>query len=117
MQIIGGDSDFSMEIFDPPDGLFNGVALQPPNTQLLDATLSNPSRAAFVSPMIAQDALLQGVLTPEQLALLDRADHSITELPQSNQAPIAGGLRSTGEVLVEATVVRSERSSSAAHFP
>ena len=107
VQIIGGDAELSMEVFDPTTGIFNAKALLPPNADLLGATLSTQSRAALFSPSISQDPLLQGVLTSEQLALLDRADHSITEIPQSNQALVAGGLKSTGEVLSSATLVRS----------
>jgi hypothetical protein len=40
VQVIGGDADFSMEIFDPQDGIFNGLAYLPPTPELLRATLS-----------------------------------------------------------------------------
>jgi hypothetical protein len=111
VQIIGGDADLSMEVFDPTTGIFNAKALLPPNTDLLGATLSTQSRAALFSPTISQDPLLQGVLTPEQLALLDRADHSITELPSLNQALVAGGINSAGQTLNSATLVSSSTAS------
>jgi hypothetical protein len=79
VQIIGGDAELSMEVFDPADGIFIAKALLPPNANLLGATLSTQSRAALFSPLVVQDPLLQSVMTPEQLALLDRADQSITE--------------------------------------
>ena len=107
VQVIGGDADFSMEIYDPADGLFMGLALLPPNAGLLGATLSTHSRAALMSTMIAQDALLSGVLTQQQLDLLDRADHSITELPAQNKALVAGGVNSAGQFLNSATLVQS----------
>jgi hypothetical protein len=107
VQLIGGDAEFSMEIFDPTTGIFNAKALLPPNANLLGATLSTQSRAALFSPSISQDPLLQSVLTPEQLALLDRADQSITELPQTNQALVAGGVNSAGQVLKSAKLVSS----------
>ncbi|HSE84647.1 MAG TPA: kelch repeat-containing protein [Candidatus Binatia bacterium] len=111
VQIIGGDTDLSMEVFDPTDGIFIARALLPPNADLLDATLSTQSRAALFSPMISQDPLLQGVLTPEQLALLDRADHSITELPSRNQVLVAGGINSAGQTLNSANLVSSSSAS------
>jgi len=111
VQIIGGDTDLSMEVFDPVTGIFNAKALLPPNADLLGATLSTHSRAALFSPSISQDPLLQGVLTSEQLALLDRADHSITELPSRNQALIAGGINSAGQVLNSATLLKSSAAS------
>src|SRR6266542_2615003 len=111
VQIIGGDAELSMEVFDPTNGIFLAKALLPPNADLLGATLSTQSRAALFSPSISQDPLLQGVLTPEQLALLDRADQSITELPSRNQALVVGGINSAGQILNSANLVSSSRAS------
>ena len=111
VQIIGGDAELSMEVFDPNDGIFIAKALLPPNADLLGATLSTQSRAALFSPLVLQDPLLQGVLTPEQSALLDRADQSITELPSRNQALIAGGINSAGQILNSAKLVQSSSAS------
>ncbi len=111
VQIIGGDAELSMEVFDPRDGVFIAKALLPPNIDLLGATLSTQSRAALFSPSISKDPLLQGILTAEQLSLLDRADQSITELPSRNQALVAGGVNSTGQVLNSAKLVSSSRAS------
>ena len=111
VQVIGGDSDFSMEVFDPTNGIFIAKALLPPNADLLGATLSTQSRAALFSPTISQDPLLQGVMTPEQSALLDRADQSITELPSRNQALVAGGINSAGQILNSAKLVSSSTAS------
>jgi len=111
VQVIGGDVDFSMEIFDPELGWFNALALLPPTVDSLDATLSTQSRAALISPTISQHQLLQGSLTHDQLALLDRANHSSTELPAQNQALIAGGLSSAGQFLNSATLVSSSSAS------
>jgi hypothetical protein len=111
VQIIGGDAELSMEVFDPTDGIFIAKALLPPNANLLGATLSTQSRAALFSPLVLQDPLLQGVMTPEQSALLDRADQSITELPSRNQALVAGGISSAGQILNSAKLVSSSTAS------
>jgi hypothetical protein len=119
VQIIGGDSDFSMEIFDPQVGNFNGVAYLPPTPELLGATLSTRSRAALISLTASQNPnlLLGTPLTPEQLDLLDlldRADHTITELPAQNQALVAGGVKRVGQefqVLNSASLVSSSPAS------
>ena len=111
VQIIGGDAELSIEVFDPLTGIFNAKALLPPNANLLGATLGTHSRAALFSPLILQDPMLQGVLTPEQSALLDRADQSITELPARNQALVAGGINSAGQILKSANLVRSSSAS------
>jgi hypothetical protein len=50
-------------------------------------------------------------MTPEQLALLDRADQSITELPSRNQALVAGGIDSAGQTLNSAKLVSSSAAS------
>ena len=111
VQIIGGDAELSMEVFDPANGVFIAKALLPPNADLLGATLSTQSRAALFSPSISQDPLLQGVLTPEQSALLDRADQTITELPSQNKALVAGGINSAGQILNSASLVNSSSAS------
>ena len=111
VQIIGGDADLSMEVFDPLTGIFNAKALLPPNINLLGATLGTQSRAALFSPLILQDPMLQGVLTPEQSTLLDRADQSITELPSRNQALVVGGINSAGQILNSAILIQSSSAS------
>src|SRR5258705_8493079 len=111
VQIIGGDPELSMEVFDPSNGIFIAKALLPPNAALLSATLSTQSRAALFSPLIVQDQILQGVMTPEQSALVDRADQSITELPSRNQALVAGGINSAGQILNSAKLVSSSSAS------
>src|SRR5688572_1701898 len=111
VQIIGGDAELSMEVLDPTNDIVIAKAVLPPNTDLLGATLSTQSRAALFSPSISQDPLLQGILTAEQLSLLDRADQSITELPERNQALVAGGVNSAGQVLNSARLVSSSRAS------
>jgi hypothetical protein len=111
VQIIGGDAELSMEVFDPRDGIFIAKAFLPPNADLLGATLSTQSRAALFSPLVLQDPLLQGVMTPEQSVLLDRADQSITELPSRNQVLVAGGINSTGQILNSAKLVSSSKAS------
>ena len=55
--------------------------------------------------------MLQGTLTPEQSALLDSADQSITELPSLNQALVTGGINSAGQILKSATFVKSSSAS------
>jgi hypothetical protein len=41
VQVIGGDSDYSMEIFDSDTIGFNAIALMPPTAELVPETLSN----------------------------------------------------------------------------
>ncbi|HEX9444547.1 MAG TPA: kelch repeat-containing protein, partial [Candidatus Binatia bacterium] len=107
VQVIGGDASYSMEIFDPATGGFNAIAMLPPIPEMLDATLTTEGRAALINPAIAQHPVVGSLLTPDDLALLDRADQTITEIPGSNQALVAGGVNSAGQVLDSAVLVSS----------
>jgi phosphatidylserine/phosphatidylglycerophosphate/cardiolipin synthase-like enzyme len=108
VQVIGGDAGWSMEMFNPETASFNSFAQLPPTADLLSATLSTQSRAALITTTIAQNPAVQGALTDQQLSeLLDRADHSLTELAQSNQALVAGGINSSGEFLTSSVLVSS----------
>ena len=107
VQIIGGDASFSMEIYDPATGGFNAIAMLPPIPEMLDATLTTQGRAALTNPNIAQHPTVGALLTPDDLALLDRADQTITEIPGLNQALVAGGVDSAGNVLDSVVLVQS----------
>jgi MBG domain (YGX type) len=107
VQVIGGDSDYSMEIFDSDTIGFNAIALIPPTAELVPETLSNESRAALMSLTIAEHPIIQGMLSNGLVELLDRADQSITELAQFNHAFVAGGVNSAGQVLDSVVVVKS----------
>jgi hypothetical protein len=107
VQVIGGDAEWSMEMFNPETDSFNALVHLPPTSELLSATLSTQSRAALITTSIAQHPTLQGALSDELINLLDRADHSATEITQSNQALVAGGLNSRGEFLASSVLVSS----------
>ena len=111
VQVIGGDAAFSMEIFDPAGENFNGLASLPPTEELLSATLSTQSRAALITTAIAQNPYCVTCTTADFLKLLDRTDHSLTEIPQFNQALVAGGVDSAGQVLTSAYVLKSSPAS------
>ena len=55
----------------------------------------------MITTIIQQNPVLQGQpeLTPEIIALLNRLDHTVTEIPQSNRALIAGGVNDAGQIL------------------
>jgi hypothetical protein len=103
VQVIGGNAEGSMEIFDPNGEFFNARAILPPDSALLDETLSARSRAALIRPQP------QGWLSLELYELLNRQDHSLTEMPQANQAMVAGGVNSDGQVLTSTVLVKSSR--------
>ena len=110
VQIIGGDAELSMEVFDPSNGIFIAKALLPPNASFLAQRSARKAARRFFRRWSARSAAPR-VLTPEQLALLDRADQSITELPSRNQALVAGGINSAGQILNSAKLVSSSTAS------
>jgi Big-like domain-containing protein/carboxypeptidase family protein/Kelch motif protein len=107
VQVIGGDSGFSMEIYDPSTGGFNAIAMLPPVPEMLDATLTTVGRAALTNTNIAQHPTVGSLLTADDVALLNRADQTITEIPGTNEALVAGGVDSTGNVLDSVVLVQS----------
>ena len=109
IQIIGGDGEFSMEMFDPATNSFIALAHVPPHEDYLDNILASRTRSALITTIIQQNPVLQGQpeLTPEIIALLNRLDHTVTEIPQSNRALIAGGVNDAGQILSSATMVSS----------
>ena len=109
VQIIGGDGEFSMEMFDPETNVFIALAHVPPHEDYLNNILASRTRSALITTIIQQNPVLQGQpeLTPEIIALLNRLDHTVTEIPQLNQALIAGGVNDAGQILRSATTVSS----------
>ena len=109
VQVIGGDGEFSMEMFDPATNSFIALAHVPPHANYLNNVLASRTRSALITTIIQQNPVLQGQseLSAEILALLNRLDHTVTEIPQSNKALIAGGINDAGQILNSATVVSS----------
>ena len=109
VQVIGGDGEFSMEMFDPVTNLFIALAHVPPHEDYLNNILVSRTRSALITTIIRQNPVLQGQpeLTAEIIALLNRLDHTVTEIPQSHRALIAGGVNDAGQILSSATVVSS----------
>ena len=102
VQIVGGNSDESMEIYDP----------------------SFPGVGAYAHVLPATDTctnLRPGILTSQTRAALfhngqsdttlDRSGHTISELTGSNQALVAGGSNSSGTVLDSIALMGSNSAS------
>jgi len=113
VQIIGGDGEFSMEMFDPATDSFIALAHIPPHDDYFYSILVGRTRSALITTIIQQNPMLQGTpeLTPEIVALLNRLDHTVTEIPQSNRALIAGGINDAGQILSSAIIVSSSAAS------
>lgn len=119
VQIIGGDDQHSMEMFNAQGRYFTAraqiVTDLKAQTAIAEA-LGAESRAALINshgflargaqPGIGESAAHAGTLeelvnNPELLArLLDRTDHTITELPGMAAALVTGGISSAGTTLM-----------------
>jgi hypothetical protein len=93
VQVIGGDSGGSMEIYVPEFDDFEAYAHLPATTPVADV-LSTRTRAPLFRNGQAD-------------ASLDRSSHTITEIPQSNMALVAGGMNGVGQTLQSVAVLTS----------
>ena len=110
VQIIGGSADFSMEMFNAESSVFSALAHLPPTPDLLEATLGTESRAALISSAIVGAPALQSALQDPAIAeLLDRSDYTVTEIPQTDTALVAGGVNDKGEVLALSALISSSQ--------
>jgi hypothetical protein len=102
LQIIGGNDHTSMEIYDPANQMFGAHAHVLPDfddhPDLIAEIMKAPTRAALFH---------NGQSDP----LLDRTGQTITELPESNRALVAGGIDSDGNTLSSASVLNSSPAS------
>ena len=105
VQIIGGNNDGSMEIYDPVFEGFGAYAHVLPESDscvgLSSQILNSQTRAALFHNGQAD-------------ALLDRSGHTITEL--NGQALVLGGVNSSGTVLSSSAVLGSSSASISTDF-
>ncbi|HET8782000.1 MAG TPA: kelch repeat-containing protein, partial [Pyrinomonadaceae bacterium] len=96
VQVIGGNNDRSMEIYDPAEGIFGAYAHvlpeSDPCTGLHNQVLGSQTRAALFHTGAADE-------------LFDRSGHTITEL--GGEALVVGGANGAGAVLGSSSVVTS----------
>ncbi len=98
VQIIGGSDHEVMEIYDPAANQFGAHAHVFPigdsHPELLQQIMDAPTRTALFR-------------LGSTNVITDRARHSITELPASKEALIAGGVDSNGRFLTTVSIVNS----------
>ena len=100
VQVIGGNNKKSMEIFVPASALyFTAKATLIPSSNPTSDILRTQTRAALFHKA--------STLADAPAGLLDREDHSITEIPQSNQALVGGGVDSYGNFLTSTSLLSS----------
>ena len=98
VQIIGGSDHEVMEIYDPAVDRFGTHAHVFPfgdsHPELLQQIMDAPTRAAMFRPGASS-------------ILLNRSGHTITELPVTNEALIAGGADSNAAFLNSTSILKS----------
>jgi hypothetical protein len=116
VQVIGGDLDGTMELYDPESRGFGAVAHLVPTADLIPfgAMLNSQTRSAYVDAVDYRTAKFKhpypASMTEsmtESNQLLDRADYSSVEIPEQNLAVIAGGVSRDGQYLASLEVFRS----------
>src|SRR2546426_6840862 len=105
VQVIGGSQDNSMEMFDPAGASFSAYAQVLIGSTSVEQVLRAQTRAALFHNL--QDGALVGAFATQ----LDRDEHSLTEMPERNQALVAGGIDTSGQSLQSAAVLSSSSAS------
>ncbi|HZI60354.1 MAG TPA: kelch repeat-containing protein, partial [Pyrinomonadaceae bacterium] len=102
VQIIGGNSDVSLEIYQPSNGEIGAYVHLLPDTDtctgLRTGVRDSQSRAALFFSEASE-------------TVYNRTGHSITELPGSNQALVVGGQNNAGSALNSSSIFASSPAS------
>ena len=113
VQIIGGDDEGSMEMFNAEGRYFTARAqvLADPHSQTgIAEVLRAPSRAALINNHGSLRQRADGGVSGhgEILArLLDRSEHTITEIPETFSTLVTGGISGNGITLMSAMTTSS----------
>ena len=104
VQIIGGDDQGSMEMFNTEGRYFTARAkILPDSTSQtsIEEVMRAPSRAALINNHAGQPLVLRNPLDQNETIarLLDRDEYTITELPETFSALVTGGVDGSGTTL------------------
>ena len=97
VQIIGGSDQDTMEMFNPEGDYFTAQAHLFGNYDSFPAILRTHSRAALIHQTMPGSGEPQGKPGGTLYELLNRRGHSLTDISQSNQALLAGGVDASGQ--------------------
>ena len=119
VQVIGGDEGRSLEVFNTDGRYFTALAHLSSDTdspEMISEVLRSESRAALIHKADRDGQGKQGGYfllkdrregTEPLYELLDRSDHTLTEIPESRIALIAGGIDSGGKTLSSMAALES----------
>src|ERR1041384_1357697 len=105
VQVIGGDDERSMEMFNADGKNFTAYARLLPGSSPVSTILRAQPRAGIIHETTPGDMKLQSALPAALEDLLDRGEHSLTEMPQAGSAVIAGGASGSGRVLKSVVIL------------
>jgi hypothetical protein len=112
VQAIGGDAERTMELFNPA-GYFSSLVHLARAPEFESAAMRSAGRLALIGPSAGavadSEVPIAGgrqIVRPVQ-SLLDRIDYSMTEIPESGAAIVAGGVSSAGRYQQTAVLFES----------
>jgi hypothetical protein len=125
VQVLGGDYDGTMEIYDPIKNVFSAPAHLVPTADIFPVAdiLHAQTRGAFIDAKIpardksGNEKQARAYTSSSRNALkshaelLSRVDYSYVEIGQSNQAVVAGGLDGRGQYLRSVFLLNSSPAS------
>ncbi|MGH9845556.1 MAG: Kelch repeat-containing protein, partial [Blastocatellia bacterium] len=109
VQVIGGDDEITMEMFNAETVRFTAYGHLLDDPDALPAVLRAPTRAALVHSRNAFAVGAPRARIPDDSLgkMFDRNGSSFTELPQSGQVVVIGGLNSSGKYLSSAVALNT----------
>jgi len=97
VQVIGGDPEATMELFNPDGGYFTSLAHPAANPALLSAALRTQTRAVVIGHPLPMKLKGTDDVTAVPAEAIDRTGYSLTEIPELNQALATGGTGTSGK--------------------
>src|SRR5206468_1192757 len=107
VQVIGGDDESTMEMFNAEGEYFTAKAHLLTGQGSLSATLGTESRAALFQADSSRRLAIRDEAGASFESLLDRKGHTLTQVPQASMTLAAGGVRSDGVAQTTAVLFSS----------
>ncbi|MEK6320345.1 MAG: HYR domain-containing protein [Acidobacteriota bacterium] len=107
VQVIGGDDERSMEMFNAEGEYFTAYAHLLPGSNPISQILRAQTRAGLIHEVPPGEVKLQAALPASLDELLDRSEHTLTDMPKAGEAVVAGGKSGAGKVLKSVVILSS----------
>jgi hypothetical protein len=116
VQVIGGDYDGTMEVYDPANGRFGAVAHLVPTADLFSPSdlLNAQTRAGFIDSISYRDESVKRVTSESVKGTVEtfkqgigRTRYATAEISGSNQAVVVGGVGDDKQLVSSALLLKS----------